>query len=177
MKKALLVGLLFFFPVVLHAETSFGSWSLGTTADGAGQYAAVTNNAGSLLGKYCYPGGCAWMIAGKAKCEENVKHPVLINTDIGSDTMEMICAGSFTIEGNVYYRTVFSNFESINSTVGAANRIGFATPHADGTFIVARFDLNGASAALSALTERQTEWSTQGRYPSKYEDRRDEKRL
>lgn len=135
---------------------TFGSWEV-STKDRDALHATTINDSGHLLGQYCYldGGSCLWLLGFRSRCEADARYPVLMNSSAGSRSLEVLCGGEVPgLPG--LFRYVFTNFDQINEAVLGSTRIGFAFPLQGDEFRVVRFDLAGASAALSAMRAAAT---------------------
>jgi hypothetical protein len=125
-----------------------GAWSVGVMKGDSGTFAATENDAGGLLGQYCYPeqGTCVWILASKIVCETGNRYPLLVNTDAGAAVLEILC---LDVEGKQRY--AFTDFDAIDGIVHKARKLGMAFPTANGLFHVTRFSLDGASRAVALM--------------------------
>ena len=136
------------------AESTFADWSVGKMPDNMGLYAATRNDGGLVFGEYCYSktGKCLWLIGTGAACDRGHHYPVLANTDAGSTTLEIICAGGpLQLSGKTVYTYSFSDWNRLNSLVRKSTRFGLAVPMKSDQFEAWRFSLNGLLAATSAM--------------------------
>ena len=92
---------------------------------------------------------CALVLLTLAACGADAEQPkgdlsglTLVADDIGNRPLA-------TLPG--LYRYVFTDFDSVNNSVLKSQRIGFAFPLRGDQFIVVRFDLDGAFAALRTM--------------------------
>lgn len=133
--------------VTVAQENRWGAWTAGLSEDRQSSYAGTVNDSGNLLAQYCFlsSGNCVYLLAMPTSCKDGNRYPVLVNSDVGSFSTEIVCGGP--LDGR--FRYLFSNFEMINSAVRDAARIGFAVPLSGDNFRVTRFDLNGSRQALS----------------------------
>jgi hypothetical protein len=129
-------------------EKRFGAWTVGVMAGNGGAFAATTNDSGGLLGLYCYRDGgkCLWLLKNDIGCDDGSKYPVLVNSDSGAASTEIVC---LKLGGKPRY--AFADFDTIDSTVRMSDWIGFAFPLRSGRFQVSRFPLDGASRALEFM--------------------------
>lgn len=138
--------------VLVVAQTrTFGSWFIETTSRD-GLYAATMNDSGALLGQFCFPGAgsCVWLIGMSTRCEAGAKYPILANSDVGAQYLELYCDGELE---NGLHRYAFTDYAAVDGLVKGGNRIGFAIPLQQDQFIVVRFLLNGAKVAISAMRD------------------------
>lgn len=127
-----------------------GDWSVGVLKGNAGAYAATVNDSGGLLGQYCYreQGACVWLVANDAACEAGNRYRVLVNSDSGAASLEVLCVN---LEGKT--RFAFTDFEAIDAIVRNARRLGLAFPMENGHFQITRFSLDGAARAVAIMRE------------------------
>jgi hypothetical protein len=146
-------AVMFSSPVGSHAQ-SFGDW-YAETSDPATMYAASVNDSGNVLGQYCFPddGACVWLIGIKTGCEPGGKYPVLANSDTGAAHLDALCGGKLS---DGLYRYAFSDFSAIDNFIKQATRVGFALPLQEDQFRVIRFNLDGASRAVSVMRAAAT---------------------
>lgn len=128
------------------------SWSQGVTTDKQGMFAATVNDSGAVFGQYCYPGDgengtCYWILANDVTCESGSRYPVLVNSDAGAYSFEVLCFKQDEGRG----RFAVTNFDQIDKIVREGGRIAIAFPMASGLFQVNRFTLDGASRAVSSM--------------------------
>lgn len=129
-------------------EKKFGSWTVGAMADGEGAYAATINDSGGVLGLFCYreTEKCLWLLANEIQCEDESRYPVLVNSDAGAFTTEIVC-----MKNGKKPRYAFANFDEIEDAVLKADWLGIAYPMASGKFKVGRFSLKGSNEAVALL--------------------------
>src|SRR5438128_3234075 len=127
----------------------FGRW-FAETNKSEFLYALSINDSGNVLGQFCYPGegSCVWLIGFKTRCQKGDNYPVLANSDAGSLHLEVLCDGQ--LESGLF-RYVFTSFDQVDNIVRQGTRVGFAVPLQKDEFQVVRFDLTGATSALSAM--------------------------
>ena len=135
----------------LAVAQTYSDWTVGRIDGGGGYYAATVNDSGNVLGQYCYPEGCVYLLAFKTSCKQGSKYPVLVNSDKGSKAVELYCGRSLR---NGYYQYIFTEFDEMHRTVLEAARVGFAFPLQGDEFIVVRFSLIGSNEAIDALSAR-----------------------
>jgi hypothetical protein len=137
----------------MAGDGQIGDWHLSLD-DEQSKAAFTVNAAGDILGQFCFyrPGGdptCFYEFAMDLTCKEGEQYPVLVNTDVGA-AHELITCGK-PLEGgkHVYY---FS-FESMDSTVKNATRLGIVFPTQGDSFRVSRFSLSGSRQAIETMRE------------------------
>ena len=134
------------------AQSQYADWSTGPIPGGTGFFAVTMNDSGGMLGEYCYTAGasCVYLLAFSTGCEPGSQYPVLVNSDIGAQYLEVHCDGPLpTVAG--FYRYVFTDFSAIDKIVKGAIRVGFAFPLKGDEFRVIRFSLNGSNEAIAAM--------------------------
>jgi len=147
----LIAALALFLTGLLPARAdTIGKWVVDSGTEGH-LFAATRNDSGNMIVHYCLEDGtCAWMLALNTRCDEGHTYPALANSDLGALPLTLRCIGPWA-DLNVY---MFTDFKSLDDTIKAATRIGFAFPMAADEFRVIRFDLSGARVALDKLRER-----------------------
>jgi hypothetical protein len=134
-----------------HAtEKRFGDWTVGVISGDAGLYAATENDSGGMLGKYCYAeqAACLWLLVTDIKCDDGSRYPVLVNTDQGAASTDIVCK---LFKGLPRY--MFANFDEIDTLVNGATRVGIAFPMKNGLFQVSRFSMVGSARAVAFMTK------------------------
>ena len=128
----------------------YGVWHVGISSDLTNMYASTTSKRGDVLGEYCYPkiNSCIWLLGIDVSCKNNHTYPVLINSDIGSNETKMQCGGRVDEK---LYRYAFTNFNLINKIIDHGSVIGIAMPLRADWFTVVRFELRGATAAITTM--------------------------
>jgi hypothetical protein len=170
------IGLIATLIVMLAADIAaaqrqkFGSWETST----AGQsfvYALTQNDSGHVLGQWCdlTASSCLWLLGIRTSCNEGETYPILVNSNAGSASLRLHCAGPLANVPGVY-RYVFADFDSIDGLVAKSAKIGVALPLEGDQFRVIRFDLNGAPAAVSLMRN-----AAEGRTRPARQGTRDEK--
>jgi hypothetical protein len=137
--------------VTLAEPQTFDKWA--ASIDGTGGVSASTvNDNGHLLGQYCdlSAGSCSWLLGMSARCKLGAKYPVLVNSDITAQSLEVSCTGEAAGQAGTY-GLVFTDFEAISNIIVNSRHIGIAFPLKGDQFRVVRFDLVGAPAALAAM--------------------------
>lgn len=150
MRSLIVAMMLMLIPVAGFCEPAkFGSWFVDSAADKDTLYAATLNDSGSLLGIYCFisSADCLYAIGMDSACVSESTYPTLANADNGTSIHHLYCDKS--VGSN--YRYYFKNFDDIELSVTTAKRIGFAIPLQGDQFKVVRFDLDGASKAISFM--------------------------
>ncbi len=128
----------------------FGSWGIGPIVDNEGVYAATINDSEAIFGQYCYPdkGACYWLLANDIDCDTGSKYPVLVNTDSGASSLELLC---FKLKDKGRY--AFTDFDAIDKIARGSTRLGIAFPMQNGLFQVHRFSLDGSTRAVDVMRE------------------------
>ena len=141
-------------PAGLAWAQTFGNWAV--RREGQSHYAVAGNDSGHELGIYCpyqdgKEGKCYWLVGISISCKEGAKYPVLVSNAEGAEALEMHCLGRS--DASSAYQYVFSNFAKIDSIVRKESRVGIALALDGGRFLVVRFDVARADAALDALRD------------------------
>jgi hypothetical protein len=125
---------------------TFGAWTVGITSDQEGLFAATTNDSGGLIGMYCFKESrqCFWILTNDIRCKDDSKYPVLVNSDSGALSTEIVCSNL-----GKQPRYLFGHYEQIEEAVLNSEWIGIAFPLASGKFAVSRFQLKGAKEAVA----------------------------
>lgn len=142
---------------------TFGNWETSTTGKNL-VFALTQSDSGHVLGQWCdfTAGSCFWLLGNRTSCEEGEKYPVLVNSDSGSASLEIHCAGPLPgVPG--MYRYLFTDFDSIANLILKSTKIGFAMPLKGDQFRVIRFDLNGAATAVRVMRAAATGRTQPGR--------------
>ena len=143
---------------VASAQSSkFGSWFTETGSDGL-LYAATVNDSGALLGQFCFPaeGSCLWLLGMITACDKGDEYLVLANSDVGAAQLKVLCDEK--LESGLY-RYVFTDFDTVDDIVKKGARVGFAVPLKADQFRIVRFDLSGATTAITmmrSIAEKKT---------------------
>ena len=146
--RLIVASLLIFAGQAVAQTTTIGDWTIGRTTDNDGFFAAVMNDSGGILGKYCLGSvdGCFWVFMSGITCEAESSYPVMLNTAKGAYTTSLVCR---PVEGKP--RLIFEEFDVIDKAVTGTEQIGLAFPMKDGKFTVSRFNVTRQDSALSAL--------------------------
>ena len=129
----------------------YGDWTVDLK-NPSGYSVTTVNDSGRALGQYCFfeNESCYWLIELDSHCEEDHKYPVLANGDTGAASLELICYGRLDDGG---YGYAFTNFDQVDKIIQQSSRVGFAIPMQDDEFRVVRFNVRGATRAISAMSE------------------------
>lgn len=148
MKRMLPALLCMFALPALPQSKTFDAWGVGVISGEEGLFAATSNESGAIFGQFCYVAttNCVYLISNDTTCEEKADFPVLVNSDLGSKSLQVKC-----IPLNKKARYVFTDFDAIDKLAVGANRIGFAFPLESGRFHVTRFDLAGSDRAIAYM--------------------------
>ncbi|MCX8004722.1 MAG: hypothetical protein N2688_07160 [Burkholderiaceae bacterium] len=132
------------------------AWQAGVVDGGGGHYAATVNESGHAFGQYCFvnDGLCYWILVLATTCREGERYPVLVNSDAGASSHEILCLGPFRVAGRELWRYAFVDFNAIDSVVRSGLRIGIALPLQSDQFRVVRFDLPRSNDILDRVRER-----------------------
>ena len=128
---------------------AFGDWKVDLSDPSL--YAAVTvNDSNHEFGQYCFfdkDSSCNWFLAMDTSCIDGSKYAVLANADGEALYLEVLCLGE--IKGGYAY--AFTDFDKVDKLIRASKQVGFAVPLQGDEFAVVRWNLNGATNALSAM--------------------------
>ena|SRR5258705_12849485 len=149
-----------------HAQTqTFGAWKVSTDKS-AYAWAGTINESGHVFGQFCdfSDGSCRWVVGMGTGCNPGDRYPVLVNSNEGSEGMEVSCQGELAGTPGTY-TYAFTDFDEVTSHMAKGGRIGIAIPLNGDQFRVVRFDLTGAPAAIAsmrALASSKTRATRQG---------------
>jgi hypothetical protein len=136
----------FYAPAFSENVVKYGNWTFDNSINGL-QIARTSNGEESYTGVMCAiaSDGCYAYIASDTECEIGVVYPMMLNSAIGANTLELECEeiGNFKI-------LIASDFEVMIRAFESGSEIGFALPMKSGKFHVTRFSTAGATAALRA---------------------------
>jgi hypothetical protein len=118
-------------------------------------YAGTVNDSGHLFGQFCLgDGNCMYLLGIKTSCNPGDRYPVLVDANVGSSRMELLCRAPMPAIPNApmdgRYPYVFSDFDKIDHVVKRALEVGVAL-RLDNDQFAARFDLRGANEAIAAM--------------------------
>ncbi len=149
-KAVLSIGLALIAVSVIAAPRQWGSWFSGEADSGDFLYAVTANDAGHLLGQYCFPGqnSCVYLLGTRAACEPGKHYPVLVASDLGSVDLLLLCGGRLD---SGHYRYLFNDFEPIDDMVKQASKVGFVFLFANDQPDVVVFDMLGSNEAIAAM--------------------------
>src|SRR6266487_6084065 len=135
----------------------FGDWTVDINNPTIFSVATV-NDSDHVFGQFCSvdEGSCLWLMYLGIACKTGDTYPVLANSDTGAVYLELQCNGPIKEGGYIY---AFTDFDQVENLVRKSKRVGFAFPMQEDEFQVVRFNLKGASAALSAMQEAAAEVS------------------
>jgi hypothetical protein len=132
------------------ADSSRGNWNFGFQNDShEDTYAATASDSGAVFGKYCFTDGnfCTWLLATPTACEPKATYPALINSDLGSNSIQVTCGTKI----HNLYQYIISDSEFLDEPVAKGSRIGIVVPLQGDQFKVYRFDLSGSEQALEEM--------------------------
>ena len=130
---------------------TFGNWRVSTDKSGYA-WAGTINDSGHLFGQFCEfsDGSCRWVVGMGTGCKQGERYPVLVNSNEGSQGMEVYCYGELAGTPGTY-TYAFADFDEVTSHMTKGGKIGIAMPINDDQFRVVRFDLTGAPAAIASM--------------------------
>lgn len=134
-----------------QAETfSSKDWIWNTDNNNA-YYAVTVNDAGHLLGQFCYllTGNCLYTVGMDISCEQGNEYPALINSDAGSAQVTLVCGDK--VAGQTQNVMYMSPFDDVDRLIRDASRIGIAIAMQNEQFKVARFGLAGSTYAIDLM--------------------------
>lgn len=106
--------------------------------------AYTANESGSSMGLFCGGNQCSFYLNPNLNCQPDTKYSVLLNSASVSAAIAMKC----TQIGNHYFQ-ILEPFEAVLNAVKSGDAIGFAVAVNSGAFVVMRFNLAGASDAVT----------------------------
>ncbi len=126
------------------------AWVWDISDDKAFLFAVTANEAGNVVGQYCYlsTGNCLWIVSFGTYCEDGAKYPALVNTDNGSQSIELTC-GKELKDGSSLM--LFSDFDTMDNIVRSNSHVGFVMPMENNGFKAIRFSLKGSTGALDKM--------------------------
>lgn len=129
--------------------TYHDNWSV-SPHNNTGFIAASVNESLQVFGQYCFAGTskCVWMLSIDRSCTKGDKYPVLINSNVGALSAELLCDEPLE-RGKQRY--IFLNFDEIDQAVRGSSKLAIAMPLQGDTFVVVRFNLIGALEALKTM--------------------------
>jgi len=138
-----------FFLSILSMKSEAQEWKPGVSDDGDFLYAATVNEAGRILGQYCYfdTGSCLYIVSMGITCTPGDEYPALVNSDAGSAQIRLLCSEKYHDENILFV----NSFDDIDRIVRDANRVGFAVPMENDDFKVVRFSLRGAARTIDLM--------------------------
>ena len=149
MSAALLALIIVFGSTADGQVQTFGDWKVDLSDPGL--YAASTvNDSNHELGQYCFfdkDSSCDWYFETDTICTAGSNYPVLANADTNALYLEVLCLGE--VKGRYAY--AFTDFDKVDKLIRGSKQVGFAVPLQGDKFAVVRWNLNGATNALSAM--------------------------
>lgn len=115
--------------------------------------AATLNKTGQALAQFCVPttGSCLYLITLGINCEKGEPYAALVNSDLGTATMDLLCHEE--VEKGGEHTLVFTDFDQIDKIIRGAQRVGFAIAMEEGEFKAVRFSLDGSNKAIDLMRE------------------------
>lgn len=141
-------------PITTPAQTTqYGDWQTDLTSSEVPE-AFTVNLSGSIFGFICSVSidRCVYYVSANTTCNQGSKSSILINTEAGALTSDIIC----TQLGNNYYNVIQDTQDLSNAMLKSTN-IGIAIPMESGEFKVVRFSLMGSNAATGVVAARAVE--------------------
>lgn len=130
-------------------EVASGDWAWNVD-DPETHWAATGNDAGQMLGQFCYPekGSCLYAVGFDTTCDEGDSYPALVNSDAGTANITLKCGGDLEDGANLM---LVEDFDQLDALIRKSKRIGFALPMQGDEFKAVRFSLRGSVPALDAM--------------------------
>jgi hypothetical protein len=135
-----------------NAQTqTFGTWKVSADKS-AYAWAGTIDDSGHVFGQFCdfSDGSCRWVVGLGTACRQGERYPVLVNSNEGSEGMEVYCHGELAGTPGTY-TYAFTDFDEVTSHMTKGGRIGIAIPLNGDQFRVVRFDLTGAPTAIASM--------------------------
>jgi hypothetical protein len=144
---------------VSTANVAYQDWMSG--APDSDTFAALTiNDGGSVFGQACSisADNCNWVVTMNQACKPGDSYGSLVNTDnpnVGSLVVTLVCDRQV----NQKWRYLIGEADDITKAVTTAGgtRLGFAVALQDGSFVVVRFSIAGATDARRDMLSRASE--------------------
>jgi hypothetical protein len=132
----------------------FGDWWVFPMSDEPRLFVAGTpSQSGDILRTVCSIEGCVWMVTTKTGCDKDATQDVLVSTDKGAATLELVCVGKRQ-DGSEWYDQVFTNSDHVDQLIRSGRVIGFAVVLEGGQFKVTRYSTEGAADAATEASRR-----------------------
>lgn len=130
-------------------ERTFNDWVAGM-ADRDTHAALTESDSGAGFGQVCVPSldQCIWVVAFDSSCKAGDRYHALINSDHGAESVELICDRRLD---SGLYRYFLDDFDAIDNLVRNSRRFGIAIPLEGDEFMVLRFSMRGAKAAVDFM--------------------------
>lgn len=127
-----------------EADQKFGDWIFRDALENI-QVANSTNSSNNTAGIICFlkTGNCSAYLATDAACESGADYPMMINSSIGSFSINSTCT---EIAGSKFL--VINQFAESKAAFESGGIVGFVLPMESGNFKVMRFSTKGATAAI-----------------------------
>lgn len=141
--------LLLIAPAAWGYERTFNDWVAGI-ADSDTHAALTESDSGAAFGQVCVPSldQCIWIVNFDSSCKSGDRYHALINSDHGAESVELIC--DRRLDGGSY-RYFLDDFDAIDNLVRNSSRFGIAIPLEGDEFLVLRFSMRGANAAVDFM--------------------------
>jgi len=133
-----------------------GVWGGWTSSDGKYLYAGVDNESHSRLVKSCEKatGKCWWFFGAQLSCDDGHQQVMLASSRIGSASFKLTCAGKAdkNASGTQPYLLAVEEDPNFERMVIAGGVLGLVVATEAGEFNVSRFNCDGASSSVKALS-------------------------
>jgi hypothetical protein len=141
------VGTLLYFSAQAESFT-FKDWAWNTERTDF-YFAATMNDAGHLLGQYCYfkSGSCFYFTGIGINCEIGNEYPALLNSDTGAAQISLVCSYKYQNQ----HVLAISPFDAIDRLIRSATRMGIAIALQNDQFKVSRFSLAGSTYTIDRM--------------------------
>ena len=136
------------------AQNTSDDWAWDYYSDeGAGEFylfAGTVNDEDRFLGKYCdiLSGECAYLVTQNISCSSGDKYPVLVSLGSEAVSTNLVCWDEFDTNEWAYE---IEAWDTLDSSIISAKRMGIVVALVDGTFSVSRFSLLGSGAMISEM--------------------------
>ena len=115
--------------------------------------ALTSNDSDNIMGIWCYyealDNQCIYIIDFNIRCKDGSEYPLLVNSDVGSTSMNVTCGHKYK-DHNVMYA---SDFDAMDDIVNNAIKVGFVIPLEGDEFKAVRFSLAGSTFAIKMMLD------------------------
>lgn len=137
--------------LALFSGTASAQWSTGETANKASVYAGTANQSGALLSRYCHYKDqmCYWQIFNTLSCDPGESYPAMATSGVTAQ-ITLVCEGKM---GDGKYGYFMKPFDAVDVLIKKGGVLGVVMVSADDSFNVYRFNLSGATKAMTDADE------------------------